>query len=254
MRKAGALDLLLPDVDLLENTDIGLWGLYEGQKVPLDLPMLDESLNETEYIENLNFEFTDKLFILDTLQNKLNMHKTTRMIQKTIILLISLLFLPLLVFGQETVNVNVSTTIQDAIALTKVDDLVFGVVQAGDVVSVSSTTNALSNTGSTAKRATITSSTTLPTVYTFSGLGFTNNVISLPYVSGGGVAPAASISVTLNYAVNSTSPATYVPGTSTGANTAAGNTLYIGGTFTAPTGDSVGATYSGAITVSVIYL
>lgn len=47
--KAGALDLPLPDVDLLETTDIGKWAIYEGQKVPLDLPMLDEALNEAEY-------------------------------------------------------------------------------------------------------------------------------------------------------------------------------------------------------------
>lgn len=47
--KVGALDLPLPDVDLLENTDIGKWAVYEGHKVPLDLPMLNEALNEAEY-------------------------------------------------------------------------------------------------------------------------------------------------------------------------------------------------------------
>ena len=35
------------DKQLLEDTDIGLYGEYEGQKVPLDLPM--ESINEAEY-------------------------------------------------------------------------------------------------------------------------------------------------------------------------------------------------------------
>ena len=35
------------DEQLLEDTDIGLYGEYEGQKVPLDLPM--ESINEAEY-------------------------------------------------------------------------------------------------------------------------------------------------------------------------------------------------------------
>lgn len=182
------------------------------------------------------------------------MYKTAKTIQKTLVLLIVLLLFPVIVMAQETINVNVSTTIQDAITLTKVDDLAFGLVQAGDVVSMSSVTGTGSNVGSTAKRALITSSTALPTIYTFSGLGFNNNVINLPYVSGGGVAPASSISVTLNYAVNSTSPTAYSPGTSTAANAATGNTLYIGGTFTAPSGDSVGATYLGAMTVSVIYL
>lgn len=45
----GKIELPLPDVDLLVNTDIGRWSMFEGQKVPLDLPMLDEELNEAEY-------------------------------------------------------------------------------------------------------------------------------------------------------------------------------------------------------------
>jgi hypothetical protein len=53
---ASKIDLPLPDVDLLENTDIGLWGIYEGQKVPLDLPMLDEARDDSlqDEIENKN--------------------------------------------------------------------------------------------------------------------------------------------------------------------------------------------------------
>lgn len=49
--KAGMLELPLPDVELLETTDIGEWGLFEGQKVPLDLPMLDETgeIEEAKY-------------------------------------------------------------------------------------------------------------------------------------------------------------------------------------------------------------
>lgn len=37
------------DRELLETTDIGLYGEYEGKKVPLDLPMVDEDLDEAEY-------------------------------------------------------------------------------------------------------------------------------------------------------------------------------------------------------------
>ncbi len=38
------------DKELYESTDIGRFGFYEGKKVPLDIPMLDEeSLNEAEY-------------------------------------------------------------------------------------------------------------------------------------------------------------------------------------------------------------
>ena len=34
---------------LIENTDIGNYGLYEEQFVPLDVPFLEEELNEAEY-------------------------------------------------------------------------------------------------------------------------------------------------------------------------------------------------------------
>ncbi len=38
------------DKELYESTDIGRFGIYEGQKVPLDIPMLNiEELNEAEY-------------------------------------------------------------------------------------------------------------------------------------------------------------------------------------------------------------
>ena len=37
------------DKELLETTDIGLYGEYEGKKVPLDLPMVDEDLDEAEH-------------------------------------------------------------------------------------------------------------------------------------------------------------------------------------------------------------
>ena len=41
----GYIQLNEEDVELIESTDIGLYGVYEGSKVPLDLPML----NEAEY-------------------------------------------------------------------------------------------------------------------------------------------------------------------------------------------------------------
>jgi hypothetical protein len=45
----GYIQLNEADINLIETTDIGLYGMYEGQKVPLDLPMLNESVNEAEY-------------------------------------------------------------------------------------------------------------------------------------------------------------------------------------------------------------
>lgn len=38
------------DKELFESTDIGRFGIYEGQKVPLDIPMINDIVNEkTEY-------------------------------------------------------------------------------------------------------------------------------------------------------------------------------------------------------------
>lgn len=38
------------DLDLINETDIGKYGIYEGKKVPLDLPMLyEEEIKEAEY-------------------------------------------------------------------------------------------------------------------------------------------------------------------------------------------------------------
>jgi hypothetical protein len=45
----GKITLNEQDMLLIETTDIGEYGIYEGQRVPLDLPMIDEKLNEAEY-------------------------------------------------------------------------------------------------------------------------------------------------------------------------------------------------------------
>ena len=42
----GYIQLNEEDIDLIENTDIGLYGNYEGIKVPLDLPMIKEEQGE----------------------------------------------------------------------------------------------------------------------------------------------------------------------------------------------------------------
>lgn len=39
----GVIQLCEADLNLIQETDIGLYGMFEGQKVPLDLPMLDEA-------------------------------------------------------------------------------------------------------------------------------------------------------------------------------------------------------------------
>ena len=45
----GKIVLSEEDLLLLETTDIGEYGMYEGQKVPLDLPMVDQELDEAQY-------------------------------------------------------------------------------------------------------------------------------------------------------------------------------------------------------------
>ena len=45
----GIVELEVEDANLIETTDIGLYGEYNGQKVPLDLPMLNEIDEDDEY-------------------------------------------------------------------------------------------------------------------------------------------------------------------------------------------------------------
>ena len=45
----GKITLNEQDMLLIETTDIGEYGIYQEQKVPLDLPMVDQELNEAQY-------------------------------------------------------------------------------------------------------------------------------------------------------------------------------------------------------------
>lgn len=53
----GKIVLSEQDILLLELTDIGEYGMYEGQKVPLDLPMVDEGNYDSLEDEIANNEF-----------------------------------------------------------------------------------------------------------------------------------------------------------------------------------------------------
>jgi len=53
----GKIVLSEQDILLLETTDIGEYGMYEGQKVPLDLPMMDEGHYDSIEDEIANNEF-----------------------------------------------------------------------------------------------------------------------------------------------------------------------------------------------------
>ena len=53
----GKITLNEQDMLLIETTDIGEYGVYEGQKVPLDLPMMDEGHYDSIEDEIANNEF-----------------------------------------------------------------------------------------------------------------------------------------------------------------------------------------------------
>lgn len=57
LHRDGAIQLCKEDLLLLETTDIGEYGMYEGQKVPLDLPMVDEGNYDSLEDEIANSEF-----------------------------------------------------------------------------------------------------------------------------------------------------------------------------------------------------
>ena len=58
----GLIELNEEDIQLLEDTDIGMYGVYEGSKVPLDLPMIREA---TEYKgRKLSHEEEDRLDLI----------------------------------------------------------------------------------------------------------------------------------------------------------------------------------------------
>ena len=49
--REGKIKLNEEDLKLLNETDIGVYGMYEGQKVPLDLPMIDEYKDENKLLK-----------------------------------------------------------------------------------------------------------------------------------------------------------------------------------------------------------
>ena len=51
----GLIELNEEDAQLLESTDIGEYGIFEGDKVPLDLPMVDEQMDIYDDIANEEF-------------------------------------------------------------------------------------------------------------------------------------------------------------------------------------------------------
>jgi len=88
LHRDGFLQLCEADRVLLEQTNIGEYGMYQGQKVPLDLPMAYEEVNTTlpkagEYGGNIrrNMTVTDKdnnqLRVVDITDNKVVLKPTS---------------------------------------------------------------------------------------------------------------------------------------------------------------------------------
>lgn len=87
LHRDGYLELCKEDRILLEETNIGEYGMYEGEKVPLDLPMEYEEINPRlpragEYGGNIKRNMTvidkdnNKLRIADTTDNKVILKPT----------------------------------------------------------------------------------------------------------------------------------------------------------------------------------
>ena len=53
----GKIDLIEADIKLISETDIGEYGIYEGERVPLDLPMVAEAEYDSLEDEIANSEF-----------------------------------------------------------------------------------------------------------------------------------------------------------------------------------------------------
>lgn len=171
------------------------------------------------------------------------------------LLILALALAPAVASAQETATVDVSTTIRAAFTITKAADLVFGQVQADDVVTVNAVTGDITNTSSVGARGKVTSTASGALVYTITSADPYNSgtqVLTVPRTTG--AVGAANIAVTLSFAVDETDEVSYTPGTTTGALDTDGNTLWIGGTFTAPSAASIGNVYSSTITVSAVYL
>ena len=60
----GVIQLCEADLNLIQETDIGLYGMFEGQKVPLDLPMVDEEV-DSYYLDNAKDRLKDPHTIKD---------------------------------------------------------------------------------------------------------------------------------------------------------------------------------------------
>jgi len=171
------------------------------------------------------------------------------------LLILALALAPAVASAQEYANVTVSTTIRAAFTITNAANLVFGQVQAEDVVTVNAVTGAVTNTSSVGARGKVTSTAAGALVYTITSsdpYDSGTQVLTVPRTTGAG--GAANIAVTLSFAVDETDEVSYTPGATTGAVDTDGNTLWIGGTFTAPTAASLNNVYSSTIVVAAVYL
>lgn len=171
------------------------------------------------------------------------------------LLLLTALVLPVLAIAQTNdVNVNVSTTIQTAISVTKANDLLFGTIASFDAnasVPSDTTVSFSDNVGNTAARGKvdITGQNSGAIIINVTDPSLAGNVLTLDNGDG------EELDVTLNYRFTKTgSSAAYTSGSNVTLSPAGAASLFIGGTILA--GDlaaAVADTYEGEITVTVIY-
>ncbi|MCC5926770.1 MAG: DUF4402 domain-containing protein [Bacteroidetes bacterium] len=167
-------------------------------------------------------------------------------------ILFTLLFaLPVMAMAQSS-DVNVYASVNDAITLTKVSDLVFGNITDTSTDAVIAADGTITNTGTAATPAQITSSAVNSVVYSITGAKFdpVSNVLTLDEVGTG----TSELEVLLSYGIGENA-ATYTPGNGTGASgSATANTLSIGGTIAAADLQAAtGNSFTGQITVTASF-
>lgn len=171
------------------------------------------------------------------------------------LLILILLALPVLAIAQpNNVTVNVSTTLQTAISVSKDADLTFGTIASfDDNASVPSDTTASfsDNVGNTAGRGKvdITGQNTGAIIINITGTSLVGDVLTL---DNGDV---EELDVTLNYRFTKTgSSAAYTNGSNVTLSAAGAASLFIGGTIaSADLGAAAADSYEADITVTVIY-
>ncbi|MDA9112050.1 hypothetical protein N9J42_01055 [bacterium] len=124
----GIIELEVEDANLIETTDIGLYGDYNGQRVPLDLPMISEQMDLEDELANEEFGMDydqlgsgEKEWVRDEIDN-MSMNETNKISDDKLIRLIPKLPKGYVGKNAGTGKYTISTPDGDDIVLTSSKD------------------------------------------------------------------------------------------------------------------------------------